>query len=140
MRKIVVLCSLLWVSLVGGCSIGSPSGEEIAVLVDEFYTARQAGDIETVLSYYDGGRSPDQWRAYLEHLHEGLGKVKSYQLKNHEINTVLSGRYYIFDYQVTYDSGKQAKETITFFDTVEADDKTSVAAHSILAEGFRTLF
>lgn len=139
MRKIVVLLGLFWGSLTG-CSIGSPSGEEIAVLVDELYATHQAGDIEAVLPYYDGGRSTDQWRAYLKHVQKNLGKVKSYQLKNSEVNTVLSGRYYIFDYQVVYDSGKQAKETITFFDTVEVDDKTLVAAHNILAVGFNPLF
>ena len=139
MKKCVALLALLWLSL-SGCSIGSPEGEEIAVLVDEFYKAQQQGDIEKLLPYYAGGRDPEQWRSQLEHVQKNLGKVASYQLKKHEINTVLSGRYYIFEYQVTYDSGTHAKEIVTFFDTVEADDKTSVVAHNISAEGFRSLF
>ena len=139
MKKFAAVLALLWLPLMG-CSIGSPEGEEIAVLVEEFYQAQQAGDIEKLLPFYAGGRAPEQWRMQLEHVQKQLGKVATYQLKKHEINTVLSGRYYIFEYQVTYDSGAQAKEIVTLFDTVEANDKTSVVAHNISAEGFRSLF
>jgi hypothetical protein len=139
MKKLVALLSVAWIFLTG-CSIGSPEGDEVAKLADQLYHDQQAGDIDKLLSYYAGGRSPEQWRLELEHVQEKLGKVKSYQLKHSEVNTVLSGRYYIFEYQVTYDSGKQAKETVTFFDTVEADDRPAVVAHAISAEGFRPFF
>jgi len=141
MRKLVALLSVAWM-LLSGCSIGSPGASEIAKLADQFYHDEQAGDLDKVLSYYavDGARTPDQWRLELEHVQKELGKVATYKLTNSEINTTLRGRFYIFEYQVTYDSGKQAKETVSFFDTVEPDDKTVIVSHAISAEGFRPLF
>jgi len=126
--------------LVSACSIGSPETEVAQQAVEGFYQAQQQQDMEKALKYFSNKRTPEEWRSHLEHLRDSLGAVQNYALKHTEVNTVLSGRFYIFEYQVNYNSGKGAKETLTLFDSVEADDTPLIASHAIMAEGFRPLF
>lgn len=131
---------LLAVVALAGCSIGSPPGDVAQQSADGFFQAQQQQDMEKALSFYSDKRLPEEWRAHLERVRDTLGTVQSYTLKNSEVNTVLSGRFYIFDYQVSYSSGKGAKETLTLFDSVEAEDKPLIASHTISADGFTPLF
>jgi hypothetical protein len=132
--------SLLLALLVTACSIGSPETEVAQKAVDGFYQAQQQQDLEKALTFYSNKRTPEEWRSHLQHLRDALGSVQGYSLKHTEVNTVLSGRFYIFEYQVNYSSGKGAKETLTLFDSVEADDTPLIASHAIMAEGFNPLF
>ncbi len=126
--------------LLSACSIGSPTGEVVEKEVEEFYKVRQQQNVDLALGYYSNKRSAEEWRAHYEHIVSNLGHVESYRKIRMEVNTVLSGRFYIFDYQVKYISGAEAKETLTFLDTVEEDDKFGIVAHVIAAEGYRPLF
>jgi hypothetical protein len=120
-----------------GCTIGSPEGETVHKLVDRFYQARQQQqDIGKIVKYYSDRRTPEEWRAHLEKISKTLGTVKSFKFKNMEVNTVFSGRTYIFDYRVDYSSGKTAAETLTVFDTVKSDDEPKIVSHVISADGF----
>ena len=140
-KKIYVgVMSLLLVLLVSGCSMGSPDINVAQKAVDGYYQAQQQQDLDKALTFYSDKRSPEEWRAHLEHLRDSLGTVQGYSLKHTEVNTVLSGRFYIFEYQVNYSSGKGAKETLTLFDSVEAEDTPLIASHAIMAEGFNPLF
>lgn len=132
--------ALMAAAVLAGCTIGSPGSDVAQKAADNFYQAQQQGDLETALGFYSDKRTPEEWRAYLEHIQNELGTVKDYSLKHTEVNTVLSGRFYIFDYQVNYSSGKGARETLTLFDSVEADDKPLIVSHMILADGFKPLF
>ncbi len=134
------LMSLLLVLIVSACAVGSPGVEVAQKVADEFYQAQQQQDMEKALSFYSGQRVAEEWRAHLEHLTKTLGTVQSYSLKNTEVNTVLSGRFYIFDYQVNYSSGKGAAETLTLFDSVETDDVPKIVSHAVAAEGFSPLY
>ncbi len=134
------LMSLLLVLFVSACAIGSPGVEVVQKMADGFYQAQQQQDMEKALSFYSDKRVVQEWRAHLEHLAATLGTVQSYSLKNTEVNTVLSGRFYIFDYQVNYSSGKGAAETLTLFDSIEEDDAPKIVSHAIAAEGFSPLY
>lgn len=128
------LISLWWV--LSGCSVGSPEVGVAQKVADSFYQAQQQQELEKALSLYSDARVPEEWRTHLENLNRSLGTVQSYSLKNVEVNTVLSGRLYLFDYQVNYSSGKGAAETLTLFDSVEPDDEPRIASHTVAAEGF----
>lgn len=132
--------SLLLALLIGACSMGSPDINVAQKVVEGFYQAQQQQDLEKALTFYSSKRTPEEWRAHLQHLRDALGSVQSYSLKHTEVNTVLSGRFYIFEYQVNYSSGKGAKETLTLFDSVEVDDTPLIASHAIMADGFSPLF
>ncbi len=124
------------------CTIGSPGAEVVQKRADQFYQVLQQQDLETALGFYSPSekRSSDAWRSHLEHVADSLGKVETFEFKRIEVNTVLSGRFYIFEYQVSYDSGKSGKETLTFFDTVETDDVAGIVAHVISADGYNPIF
>ena len=122
--------------MLGGCSVGSPGVDVAQKTADDFYQAQQQQDMEKALSFYSDSRAKEEWQTHLEHINQSLGAVQSYKLKNVEVNTVLSGRFYMFDYQVNYSSGKGAAETLTLFDSVEPDDVPLIASHTISAEGF----
>lgn len=134
-----------WFLLILGlsaCSIGSPDAEVAKQRVEQYFQAQQQQNLEAALGFYSSSekRSIDNWRSHLEHVSKSLGKVEHHEFKRMEVNTVLSGRFYIFEYQVSYDSGKSAKETLTMYDTVESDDVPGIVAHVILAEGYKPLF
>lgn len=131
---------LVLVLALSACSMGSPDADVVQKMVDQFYQTQQQQDIDSAVKYYSDKRSPDAWRSHLENIADSLGKVETYQFKRMEVNTVLSGRFYIFEYEVSYSSGKNAKETLSLYDTVESDDVTSIVAHVINADGYQPLF
>jgi len=126
--------------LVSGCSMGSPNASVVQVIADKFYKAQQQQNLDEALGYFSDKRSAEDWRTHLTHIADNLGKVESFEYKGVETNTMLSGRLYIFDYQVAYSSGKQAKETLTLFDTLEEDDTAAIVSHMVMAEGYDQLF
>ena len=127
----------IFIFMLAACSIGSPTGEVVEKEVEGFYKARQEQNVDLVLGYYSNKRSAEEWQTHVEHVASSLGQVESFRKIRMEVNTVLSGRFYIFDYQVKYTSGKDALETVTFFDTVKEDDKFGIVAHVISADGYR---
>jgi len=128
-----------FILMLAACSIGSPTGEVVEKEVEGFYKARQEQNVDLVLGYFSNTRSAEEWRSHVEHVTSSLGQVESFRKIRLEVNTVLSGRFYIFDYQVKYTSGKDALETITFFDTVKEDDKFGIVSHVISVDGYRQL-
>ncbi len=132
--------SVVFLLLLVGCSIGSPAGDVVEKEVDNFFKARQQQDVDAVLAYYSTKRSPEEWRSGYEDVLSNLGHVESYRKIRVEVNTVLSGRFYIFDYQVKYKSGIEAKETLTLFDTIEKDDAFSIVAHVVIADSYQKVF
>ncbi len=136
-RSLFVVTLMLFLA---ACSIGSPTGEVVEKEAEEFYKARQQQNVDLALGYYSNKRSSEDWRSHYEHIVSNLGHVESFRKIRMEVNTVLSGRFYIFDYQVKYNSGAEAKETLTFLDTVEEGDKFGIVAHVISADDYRPLF
>ncbi len=136
-RSVFVVTLILFLA---ACSIGSPTGEVVEKEVEKFFKARQQQDIEAVLGYYSNKRSPEEWRDRYKDLVSKLGSVESYKKIRLEVNTVLSGRFYIFDYQVKYTTGAEARETLTFLDTVEDGDKFSIVAHVIISDDYQKIF
>lgn len=136
--KLIKLC--LFALCVSSCSMGSPDSSEVKTIANQFYEARQQQDIDTALGFFSNNRLPEEWRLYLGHIAEKIGQVEHFEYKHLEVNTVLGGRFYIFEYQVGYSSGKNASEVITLFDTVEEDDRVGIVAYQITAEGYDPLF
>ena len=139
-REIRVGLMSLLALLVTACSVGSPGVNVAQKAADGFYQAQQQKDLEKALTFYSDKRTPEEWRSHLENVRDSLGNVQSYALKHTEVNTVLIGRFYIFEYQVNYSSGKGARETLTLFDSVDENDTPLIASHIISAEGFKPLF
>jgi len=138
-KQLSVLLSVCMI-LLAGCTIGSPEESVAHKTVEEFYQAINQQDVDKALAYFSSDRSPEQWRSHLEHVQKSLGEIEKFTLRTTEVNTVLSGRYYILEYVVTYDSGKVANEVVVLFDTVETDDMPLIVSRVISADGYQPLF
>lgn len=128
--------------LLSACTMGSPGADIGRQVVDNYYQALQQEnvDADALMEYFSDNRAPEVWRSHLKNIRKSLGKVDTFEYKGKEVNTVFSGRFYIFEYQVNYDSGKGAKETLTLFDSVDSDDQPKIVSHVIAAEGFEPIF
>lgn len=126
--------------LLSACTVGSPGADAGRQVAERYYQAMQKQDMGAALGFFSDNRAPEAWRSHLENIADSLGDVERFEYRRKEVNTVFSGRYYIFEYQVNYDSGRNAKETLTLFDSVESDDQPRIVSHVITAEGFEPLF
>ncbi len=140
MKQVLRLWFVLAVIFLSACTIGSPDESVAYKQVEAFYGAVQNNDVPGALKYCSDKRTPEQWQLHLEHVKKSLGDVTKYEMINTEVNTVLSGRFYILEFLVTYSKGEVSKETITLFDTVETDDMPMIVSHVISANGYRPLF
>jgi hypothetical protein len=133
------LQGLFLICLLSACvgSPGAPAGRQVA---ENYFKAMEQQDEKTALSYFGKNHAPEDWQSHLDNITKTLGHVKSAHFIDEELSTVYSGRFYIMDYEVKYDTGKQARETITVFDSVKEDDKPLIASHKITAKGFHRLF
>jgi len=134
LQGLILLC--LFLSACVG-SPGAPAGRQVA---ENYFKAMEQKDEKTALSYFSDNHSPQDWKSHLDNITKSLGTVKSVHFIDEELSTVYSGRFYILDYEVKYDTGKQAGETITVFDSVKDDDTPLIVAHKITAKGFHRLF
>ena len=136
-RSVFIVTLMLFLA---ACSIGSPGGEIVEKEVEKFFQARQQHNEDLALGFYSNKRQPEEWRNHYEDLVSKLGYVESYRKIRMEVNTVLSGRFYIFDYQVKYTSGAEARETVTLLDKVEEGDRFGIVAHVIISDGYQKIF
>lgn len=134
-----VMLAIAIVALSSACSIKSPPLDAAQTVAEQFFAARMAGDTATALSHYSTKRPAETWQAHLDHIESSLGTLLSSELKGTEVNTVLSGRYYIFDYTTRYSGGANARETLTIFNKVD-EEQTTIVAHDVSADGFQPLF
>lgn len=137
MRRIWIMCGAV-LALLSGCGSGSPEASVARKLADQFYQAQLQGNIDRALTYYSPSRTPEEWRALLDNTHRQLGELKAYHFKRQEVNTAMSGRFYVFEYNTEYANAKAVSETLTLFNKVN-DKETKIVSHVITAEGFRPI-
>lgn len=116
--------------LVTACGSGNPDGDVARNIVDQFYQARIQKDDAKTAQFYSSSHSAEERKDYLDRIFKEFGKVKSYHIKREEINTVLRGRFYIYDVQVEYAPAGIAAETITVFNEVGSKE-TKIVAHNV---------
>lgn len=115
------------------CGMQQASTDQVKRLADKYWHEMQQGNIDEALKYY--GKSffevePESvWRARLAEVGAKLGKLKKWELRDAEINTMYSGRQYMFKFVNAYEKGN-ATETVIFFQPVD-DPAIFIAAHKI---------
>ena len=138
MTRLSQVIIIIIATALSACGANSPSQEIANTIAEQFYQARLAGDQAAALSHYTPQRPAETWQAHLDHIESSLGALQRYELKRSEVNTVFSGRYYIFDYTTHYSSGATARETLTIFNKV-GEEETTIVAHDVSADGFKPL-
>ncbi len=116
-QRVIRIVVVAWLFLlVAGCT-KEASEEEVSPLMDEYIEALKAKDFETLLTFYHpeffNMRSEQEWIDYLLHVREVLGEIEGVKLKQKQVNTVFSGRRFIYEYSIKYERG-YAKEVIMF--------------------------
>lgn len=116
--------------LLTACGSGNPDANVAQQVVDQFYQAQIQQNDAKAVTFFSSKKSPDECKAHLQQVRQQLGQLKSYHIKHDEVNTVLRGRYYIFDVQTEYVPGGIAAETVTVFNEVGSDE-TSIVSQTI---------
>ncbi len=116
LKAVKIFVTVLLLFVVAGCT-KEASEEEVSPLMDEYIEALKAKDFEKLLTFYHpeffNMRSEQEWIDYLLHVREVLGDIEGVKLKQKQVNTVFSGRRFIYEYSVKYERG-YAKEVIMF--------------------------
>jgi len=99
-------------------------------MVEKFYQTLEQSQYDKAIQFFSEEllttRSTQQWVDYFT-----KRAIREAVFKDVETNTVFSGRFYIFDYEVTDTSGTGA-ETITVFHSL-ADDTTRIVSYKVYA-------
>jgi hypothetical protein len=74
-------------------------------------------------------QSQNEWIDYLKYVRQELGEIENIKLKQNQVNTVFSGRRFIYEYSVKYEKG-YAKETVMFFQEINSPE-IKVQMHKI---------
>jgi hypothetical protein len=126
-----ILCLFAAALLFSGCDRPQASAEHVKALADKYWQAVQQGKYDEVLKFY--GKSFFQlqpeaaWKARLEEIHAKLGSLKTWSLRDSQVNTMYSGRQYMFKFVNAYEKGN-ATETLIFFQPVD-DEAITIVAH-----------
>jgi hypothetical protein len=107
-------------------SCGAPQGDNRAhMLAEQYYRLIQSGDFAGAARLY-----PDEEReiarAMLQRTRDQRGALKSFHFTGEEQNTVLNGRFYVFELATTYDDGEH-NERLTLHSAVNNDEIVLVA-------------
>lgn len=132
MLPLVVLLAVL-----AGCSTSSvPVGDEDEArrIAESYYAMLQNGEIARAAALY----KPDQsghWTMFLEEQFAKDGPLTSYSFKSDTVNTVFSGKFYIFQVGTKYGE-KSADEIVTLLLKVNEQD-IRIVSHKINPAGAR---
>lgn len=99
------------------------SGDQAQEVVRKFQAAFNAGNHDAALMLYGDEffqlRSRESWLAQLRQMREKLGELQSSQLSESQINTVYSGRQFLFVFVNKYSLGN-ATETMVLLQPVDS--------------------
>ncbi len=127
--------SVLLVAL-GGCTSGSiPVNDEAVAqqIVENYYSMLKKGEFTQATELYKP-KQRGHWEMFLQKQLKEVGPLTSHAIKSTTINTVFSGKFYIFQVGTKYGE-HSADEILTLFLKV-TDDDIHIASHKIdLARG-----
>ena len=122
-RLLGALRAILFVVLVAvtlGCT-QEASEEQVTPMVEEYFATMKAKDFDKLLTFYHedffNAHPAGEWVEYLKDVRATLGEIESLKLKQSQVNTVLTGRRFIYEYSVKYEKGF-AKEMVMFFQDI----------------------
>jgi len=116
---------LVWLvlPLLGACSMQQASSEQALEVVKQLQAALSAERYEDAMAFYSEEffqiRSRESWRQYLQQVREKLGQLQSSELSEQQINTVYSGRQFLFVFINKYING-YATETMVLLQPVDS--------------------
>lgn len=129
-KRLLFSIGLLFVAL-SGCTSGSiPIGDEKEArkIAENYYALLQNGEMNKAVELFQ----PDQrghWAMFLQNQLKELGPLTKYSFKSNTVNTVFSGKFYIFQVSTRY-GDKAADEIVTLFLHVD-ESEIHLTSHKI---------
>ena len=129
--KRFLLPLVVLVMALSGCTSGSvPVGDEDEAMriAESYYAMLQKGEFSKAVELY----RPDQqghWEMFLQANMKAHGPMTKYSFKSNMVNTVFSGKFYIYQISTRY-GDQAADEILTLFLHVD-DDTIQAASHKI---------
>jgi len=120
-----------------GCTISDvPVGDEDEArkIAEQYYAMLQSGDLTKAATFYE----PDQrghWEMFLQKQAQEMGPMTSHSFKSKTVNTVFSGKFYIFQVGTKYGENS-ADEILTLFLKV-GEQNIHIVSHKINPAGKR---
>lgn len=116
-----------WVWLVlpwlAACSMQQASSDQALEVVKQFQSALSAGRYDEAMAAYGDEffqtRSRESWQQQLRQITDKLGSLQSSELSEQQINTVYSGRQFLFIFVNKYANG-YATETMVLQQPVDS--------------------
>lgn len=120
--------------LLSACTMANHANSEKALAVAQaFYDVIRTRDFDHALSFYDPGFFEVQPResrlTYFQGIAETLGSLKEVTLSESQINTIYSGRQYLYVFVNQYEHGN-ATETMTLMQPLE-QEQILIVSHKI---------
>ncbi len=129
--KSPLLPLLLLLAALTGCTTGSiPVDDEGEAkrIAENYYTLLKNGEFDKAVELFEPNQQ-GHWAMFLKDQAKKFGPLTRFSFKNNTVNTVFSGKFYI--YQVSTRYGDQlADEILTLFLHVD-DSKIQIASHKI---------
>ena len=121
---------LFCLTLIGGCA-GSHDSQAAQQMALAYMKQVQGGDFDQAVKFYPEDTRRN-WRDFLRKAQETNGPVRSYKFTNTEVNTVYSGKYYLFTVDVEY-AKTSTTDYLTLFKSV-SDDHLFIVSHKITTD------
>ncbi len=129
-KSLILPLAVLLVALTG-CTSGSvPIGDvdEAKRIAENYYALLQNGELAKAVELY----RPEQrghWAMFLQNQAKEMGPMTKYSFKSNTVNTVFSGKFYIFQVSTRY-GDQAADEILTLFLHVD-EQNIHLASHKI---------
>jgi len=109
---------------------------QVLPLAEAFFTTIKEKNFEQSLTFYTQDffnlKSKAQWLDYLKDVNAKLGNLEGIKIRRQQVNTIFSGRRFIFEFSNRYTNGL-ATETVIFFQKV-GDEKIKIQMHKIVSK------
>lgn len=119
-RLIAYLFLILLMAGLAGCAPGEDGDRQHArKVITQYYDAIKRGDFAAAAALYPQEQQ-QKWQAFLAREWAPLGRMQSYVIKGVEINTVFSGRIYLFKV-TTHNENGDTFDMVTIFKKLNQD-------------------
>ena len=123
----LVAVLLLYAFAVWGCAAPSNDGQAKQIAL-QYYELIRSQQFDKAVALFPP-ETQQQWLETLQRTHERLGNLTSYSFSSVEMNTVYSGKYYLFITDAQYETSK-AGEILTLFAKV-TDNKLYIVSRKL---------
>ncbi len=129
LKRFILPLVMLLIALTG-CTSNVPVGDEDEAMriAESYYAMLQNGEFDNAVALFEANQQ-GHWAMFLQDNMKKLGLMTRYSFKSSMVNTVFSGKFYIYQISTRY-GDQAADEILTLFLHVD-DTEIEIASHKI---------